>query len=1257
MKRRTILALAGILITMHVSAQTTAPQPVTATLQPPVSVQSPNTTAFALYGEVPVSYFTGVPDISVPLYTLNEKEITLPLSLNYHASGIRPDVHPGWVGNGWSFSNPGVITRTVHDLPDDDILAPTNVIGYTGPAIGFFWSHIGLDNQWKSSTYMQKIASTQYMQYLLDTEPDEFSFNFGKYSGKFYFDQNGQFNCTDRRLKITLTPGTFVDCPFTPPSNAGDNWASSNNGKFPSSFAGFIVTAEDGTQYVFGGTNSAIEYSMSFFQQNIDYWLANSWYLTKIIGPDGSQVSFSYTRGPMINQMYISLYDLAYDVSANPGAPFLTLTCGGTSGFIPSTGPYDGKLISPLYLKEIDSEQSKIVFNISQTTELRFPDEPIEYYLNNITPGVSGSKFICCLYNNYPSDGGPSDVLPHLQWQKLDSMQVYSAGNNQLLKQFNFTYSSDPTQRLTLLSAQETDGAGVTLPPYSFTYDTSTPLPAYASASVDNWGFSNGQASDVQTVLSGGPANLFTARQANPFYLRAGILTNIVYPTGGTTTFTYEPNTYSQEVNVPVWRPLVPDAQDLTAGGLRIQKITSVDPNLPGQTLTKQYFYYKNYTPATGLTGRSSGVLGLKPQYYFPLYVVHNDNPNTTASMSVFSWQSVLPATENTAGSHIGYSEVEEQDQDGSITQYKFTNYDNGHLDLPYVNNLQDNASPYVPFNSRQLERGKLIGKNIYSATGTLLDAQIYTYAAFGNGSDSVRALKATVQFFCNQLAGNEYSEATAYYNYTYPYLESQMTDIRYDQNGLNPVTTVTNSSYETVHGLLRQKSFTNSKGQTINSKYLYPFDVVPSSVDQTVLTTKPVSYMVNNNIIGQPLQVVNSKVTNGTEQIVSASLTTYQGISVTPPSGTSQITVKPNYNYQLEFVQPPLASGLTNYAVTYAGDNEVEQIDSRFIKHRQFVNYDQRGNIAQYNDNATSSTSPSNTSYSWGYNGLFPVAEIKNAANSVSSAVQSNGNTNTSFSLPAGSTQTYQQVLNFDNTGNSTFTLSFSGSQGAGALASVNVGITGPNGYANGFNLCVSTSSCSGSSSQTLGIIPRGAYTVSVSYNNTTNLNIGTQLRLVYPSFSIIPTGAKEFFYNSFEDDGTGVNGTVSAPAHTGRKYSTATSVSWTIPPGRTYMISYWYFLSGTWKYSGEIGYTGSSYSLATGVATGATAFDDIRIYPKDALMTTYTYDPLIGMTSSTDPKNETRYYEYDSLQRLMNIKDKDGNIIKHIDYHYQGQ
>lgn len=58
-----------------------------------------------------------------------------------------------------------------------------------------------------------------------------------------------------------------------------------------------------------------------------------------------------------------------------------------------------------------------------------------------------------------------------------------------------------------------------------------------------------------------------------------------------------------------------------------------------------------------------------------------------------------------------------------------------------------------------------------------------------------------------------------------------------------------------------------------------------------------------------------------------------------------------------------------------------------------------------------------------------------------------------------------------------------------------------------------------------------------------------------------------------------------------------------------------------------------------------------------KGAQMTSYTYAPLVGMTSMTDAKGETTTYEYDSFQRLIDIKDKNGKVIKHMDYHYQGQ
>lgn len=56
-----------------------------------------------------------------------------------------------------------------------------------------------------------------------------------------------------------------------------------------------------------------------------------------------------------------------------------------------------------------------------------------------------------------------------------------------------------------------------------------------------------------------------------------------------------------------------------------------------------------------------------------------------------------------------------------------------------------------------------------------------------------------------------------------------------------------------------------------------------------------------------------------------------------------------------------------------------------------------------------------------------------------------------------------------------------------------------------------------------------------------------------------------------------------------------------------------------------------------------------------KDAHITSYTYKPLVGMTSMTDPKGMTTYYEYDEFQRLKNMKDQNGNILKNTTYHYK--
>ena len=54
-------------------------------------------------------------------------------------------------------------------------------------------------------------------------------------------------------------------------------------------------------------------------------------------------------------------------------------------------------------------------------------------------------------------------------------------------------------------------------------------------------------------------------------------------------------------------------------------------------------------------------------------------------------------------------------------------------------------------------------------------------------------------------------------------------------------------------------------------------------------------------------------------------------------------------------------------------------------------------------------------------------------------------------------------------------------------------------------------------------------------------------------------------------------------------------------------------------------------------------------------ALVTTYTYLPVTGITSQTSPNNLITFYQYDPFQRLQLVTDNDGNVLKTFAYQYQ--
>jgi hypothetical protein len=85
----------------------------------PKNIQgSPEVAAFQAMGHVPVGHYTGKPNISIPIYTIEGDGIRIPVSINYDASGIKVEQEATQVGLGWSLNAGGMISRQMRGRDD-----------------------------------------------------------------------------------------------------------------------------------------------------------------------------------------------------------------------------------------------------------------------------------------------------------------------------------------------------------------------------------------------------------------------------------------------------------------------------------------------------------------------------------------------------------------------------------------------------------------------------------------------------------------------------------------------------------------------------------------------------------------------------------------------------------------------------------------------------------------------------------------------------------------------------------------------------------------------------------------------------------------------------------------------------------------------------------------------------------------------------------------------------------------------------------
>ena len=210
---------------------------------------------------VPINHFTGVPDISIPIFSLPGRALSVPISLSYHAGGHKVSEIANWVGLGWNLQVGGVITRTVRGIPDE----VSN--GYCGIDEKGSLASDNLSADGTSYGYINKVQSETW-----DGQPDDFYFSVMGLSGRFSLDENGTAY-TIPTSNIKIEPGIC----------GGTEW---------------VIIDEAGTRYIFANNSSSKEETTIRYLGLPVSTHTTAWYLTKIETPNQTEeITFTYQSG------------------------------------------------------------------------------------------------------------------------------------------------------------------------------------------------------------------------------------------------------------------------------------------------------------------------------------------------------------------------------------------------------------------------------------------------------------------------------------------------------------------------------------------------------------------------------------------------------------------------------------------------------------------------------------------------------------------------------------------------------------------------------------------------------------------------------------------------------------------------------------------------------------------------------------------------------------------------------------------------
>lgn len=444
---------------------------------------SPEAASLEKFVSYPVNMATGVPTISVPIYTMELRGFKLPLAASYHASGVRVEDIAGSIGLGWSLSSGGVISIQVNGILDElaagfNHLHPRyNQVKNLSlvESYGAFPVDCSSLQAVEDPLYLYSGGDIEYLRNIHfgidDSEPDMYNYSFGGSSGKFFQDEDG----------------VFRTIPFT--KNKIERVYASGN------IVGYRITDEDGNRFDFFQREESQSNSFNLCSPNpfsiSQQGFTRSYYLTKVVTPLLDSLVFVYS----------------------------------SNGFVSTT--------------QSDFSRARVLFPNSPCSNGNFSQNIYNCQINTVsnTATVKLDKIISSRgeYADFIYSSANRQDLPS---KALDRIEIRSDYGGRLLKSvdFNKDYWSG---RLRLTGIVENGKPG-----YLFDYDN-TGLPPRESPSQDHWGYFNGASNTSLSPLD--EFNGFRTggnREPNELFIQAGILKKITYPTGGFTEYIYEMNDF-----------------------------------------------------------------------------------------------------------------------------------------------------------------------------------------------------------------------------------------------------------------------------------------------------------------------------------------------------------------------------------------------------------------------------------------------------------------------------------------------------------------------------------------------------------------------------------------------------------------------------------------------------------------------------------------------------------------------------------------